>query len=89
MKKIHVFIRFHLVKISLYTLLLSSIFSCSLDSSDDSQCQGILCEFFDELNVQFEETGLEKDQGYVFLKSHLTGCISKSAERGGAPQDNR
>jgi hypothetical protein len=70
MKKIHVFIRFHLVKISLYTLLLSSIFSCSLDSSEDSQCQGILCEFFDELNVQFEETGLEKDQGYVFLKSH-------------------
>ncbi len=70
MKKIHVFIRFHLVKISLYTLLLSSIFSCSLDSSEESQCQGILCEFFDELNVQFEETGLEKDQGYVFLKSH-------------------
>lgn len=70
MKNTHVFLRFHLIMISLFTLLLTSIFSCSLVASKDSQCQGMQCEFFDELNEQFEETGLEKDQGYVFLKSH-------------------
>lgn len=64
MRKSFVLARPVLFKIALFIGLLFNLVACS------ESCEGIQCEFFEELNVQFEETGLEKDQGYVFLKSH-------------------
>ena len=75
MRKSFVLARPVLFKIALFTGLLFigllfNLVACSESDKDASKCDGIQCEFFEELNVQFEETGLEKDQGYVFLKSH-------------------
>lgn len=70
MRKSFVLARPVLFKIALFIGLLFNLVACSESDEDASKCEGIQCEFFEELNVQFEETGLEKDQGYVFLKSH-------------------
>lgn len=57
-------------KLAFFAIVLVAFSSCTSCDNQNSQCEGIQCEFFEELNDQFKETGLEKDQGYVFLKSH-------------------
>ena len=33
-------------------------------------CSGLLCEYYEEIDKEFESTGLEKDQGYQFMQTH-------------------
>jgi hypothetical protein len=33
-------------------------------------CSGLLCEYYGEIDKEFESTGLEKDQGYKFMETH-------------------
>lgn len=53
--------------------LLVGIFGCAENfgcSENTKECDGLLCEFYDEIQSQFELTGIEKDQGYLFLRDH-------------------
>jgi hypothetical protein len=48
--------------------LLTLISACN--STETKTCKGLLCEFYDEIKTVFESTGVEKDQGYMFLSKH-------------------
>jgi hypothetical protein len=41
--------------------------SCKGNKQD---CSGLLCEYYGEIDKEFESTGLEKDQGYKFMETH-------------------
>jgi hypothetical protein len=59
----------NLLKAVYFAIFFLLIYSCAGCSSSD-ECKGFQCDFFNELDQQFKPTGLEKDQGYRFLKAH-------------------
>lgn len=59
----------NLLKAVYFAIFFLFLYSCAGCSSSD-ECKGFHCDFFNELDQQFKPTGLEKDQGYRFLKAH-------------------
>jgi len=59
----------NLLKAVYFAIFFLFLYSCAGCSSSD-ECKGFQCDFFNELDQQFKPTGLEKDQGYRFLKAH-------------------
>ena len=59
----------NLLKAVYFAVFFLFLYSCAGCSSSD-ECKGFQCDFFNELDQQFKPTGLEKDQGYRFLKAH-------------------
>lgn len=39
-------------------------------NTSEKNCEGLYCEFLTQIETDFELTGGEKDQGYVFLRDH-------------------
>jgi hypothetical protein len=60
----------NLLKAVYFAIIFLFIHSCSSCSTSSDECKGFQCDFFNELDQQFKPTGLEKDQGYRFLKAH-------------------
>ena len=44
------------------------ISACS--NKSQPACKGLLCDYYDQIAKDFEPTEVDKDQGYIFLKTH-------------------
>ena len=44
------------------------ISACS--NKNQPACKGLLCDYYDQIAKDFEPTEVDKDQGYIFLKTH-------------------
>ncbi len=39
-------------------------------NKNQPDCKGLLCDYYDQIAKDFEPTEVDKDQGYIFLKTH-------------------
>jgi hypothetical protein len=61
--------RNNIVIFSIISIIVVLIISaCSNKNQPD--CKGLLCDYYDQIAKDFEPTEVDKDQGYIFLKTH-------------------
>jgi hypothetical protein len=58
------------VIIACAVLVLASLVYVLVANKSEKDCEGLYCEFLSQIETDFELTGGEKDQGYLFLRDH-------------------
>lgn len=53
-----------------FLLVAIGVFMIAGSCKGKKDCSGLLCEYYGEIDKEFESTGLEKDQGYKFMETH-------------------